>query len=131
VPFDQTCDGREGGAVSLSSLHNFYLAGTGCCDVAPGSSTRELVTTASPALVDGPNHYTIEVVENNIKFWTNGALVFDYTDDTVPYAPGAYPITYGGFEFVWVWELLGWVDNVVVTDMRRMGSQERAAENVR
>jgi len=39
-------------------------------------------------------------------------------DDTVPYENGAVPLTYGGLQFDWDWESVGWVDNVVVTDMR-------------
>ncbi len=116
IPSYASCMGRQPGGVTLGSSHGTYFAGTGCCTVAAGSS-RVLVSTTSPAFVDGPNHYSLEVKGNNIKLWVNEAPVFDYTDDTVPYAPGAVAIVYGGIEVSVDWELLGWVDNVVVTDM--------------
>jgi hypothetical protein len=45
-------------------------------------------------------------------------MIFDYTDNTVPYETGASPITFGGVGVYWIWETAGWVDNLVVTDMR-------------
>jgi hypothetical protein len=78
VPFidieTRTCpaDGRVLGNAMLFTRHGYYYAGTGCCTVAPGGSRRSLVTTNSTAIVDGPNHYTVEIVGQNIKLWANG-----------------------------------------------------------
>jgi len=113
----KTCDQDVQGSVSFASFHGYYCPGVGwgCSTAGEG---RQLVTTNTPAIVDGPNHYAVEVVGNVTKFWVNGTLVFDYTDNVVPYPAGASPITFGGIDLEWIWELLGWADNVVVTDMR-------------
>ncbi|HEY5956157.1 MAG TPA: hypothetical protein VIV60_06380, partial [Polyangiaceae bacterium] len=116
IPSYDGCMGRQPGGVTLTGVHGVYMAGTGCCDIAAGSF-RSLVSTSSPAFVEGANHYAVELKGNNIKFWVNEQSVFDYTDDTVPYLDGANPITFGGFTVGVTWELLGWIDNVVVTDM--------------
>jgi hypothetical protein len=113
----RTCDQDVQGTVSLGSLHGYYCPGIGWGCSTAGES-RGLFSVVSPAIADGPNHYTVEVVGNRIQFWANGSRVFDYTDDKVPYPTGTSPVTRGGFGVSWIWELLGWADNVVVTDMR-------------
>jgi hypothetical protein len=113
----KTCNEDVQGTVSLASFHRYYCPGIGwgCSTAGEG---RALVDTNTQALVDGPNHYTVELVGNELKFWVNGTPIFDYVDDVVPYPVGASPITSGGISFEYVWELMGWADNVVVTDMR-------------
>jgi hypothetical protein len=113
----KTCDQDVQGTVSFGSLHGYYCPGIGWGCNTSGEG-RSLVGLVTPAIVDGQNHYTVEVAGNRTKLWVNGTMVFDYTDDTVPYPPGTLPITHGGIALGWVWELLGWADNLVVTDMR-------------
>ena len=58
------------------------------------------------------------MVGDRTKLWVNDALVFDYVDDTVPLAPGATPVDHGGIGVQWACEDTGWIDDVVVTDLR-------------
>jgi hypothetical protein len=109
------CDGPNINVVGMDSVHDLYRLGPGGANET--GVDRGLVGTTSPALVDGPNHYAIEVVGNTIKMWINGNPTFTFTDDK-PYPPGSSPITHGGLQLSWYLESLGWVDNVVVTDMR-------------
>jgi hypothetical protein len=104
--------------VQFGSSFDHWFTGSGCCNQNPRESNRSLLDFVDPVFLDAPNHYAVEVVGNTIKFWVNGNLVIDYVDDTVPYENGAVPLTYGGLQFDWDWEGVGWVDNVVVTDMR-------------
>ncbi len=113
----KTCDQDVQGTVSLGTFNGYYCPGIGWGCSTAGES-RGLDTLVTSAIVDGANHYTIEIVGKRIQLWVNGAHVFDYTDDVVPYPSGTSPVTHGGISFTWVWELLGWADNVVVTDMR-------------
>ena len=107
----------QAGLVQFGAYYNHWFVGTGCCSQNDSESSRTFLELTDKVFFDAPNHYAVEVVASNIKFWVNGALVFDYTDNTVPYTNGATPITYGGIQFDWDWESRGWVDNVIVTDM--------------
>jgi hypothetical protein len=112
-----TCADANAKLVGMDRLHDFYYPGVGR---GPESGHSIGLTSAtSSELMDGrPHHYAIEVVGRNIKLWINNAAVpvFDITDDR-PYPAGTAP-TRGGFQITWAWETLGWVDNVVVTDLR-------------
>jgi len=57
------------------------------------------------------------VAGSRVRVWINDTAAFDFTDDK-PFPAGSAPITYGGFQISWYLETLGWVDNVVVTDLR-------------
>ena len=52
-----------------------------------------------------------------VKLWVNGQLVYDVADPAAADG-GLRPPQFGGIQFMWLWESLGWIDNVVVTDMR-------------
>jgi hypothetical protein len=110
------CGADVQGSVTLSSSHGLYFTNPGCCTVAAGSS-RALLSLQSSAIVDGPNHYVIDVKGNRIVFSANGTQVFDYVDSTVPYMAPAVPLVSGGVGISWDWEVMGWADNITVTPL--------------
>jgi hypothetical protein len=72
-----------------------------CC---PGAGvSRSLIDMTSPALVDEPNHHTIEVKSSNFKLRINGIPVFDYRDNQGPHPPRSSPIGHGGILIGRVW----------------------------
>ena len=75
-----------------------------------------LTSGTSSAVVDGPNTFVVEVRGDNMKFWANGSLVSDFTDARTTSDAGftSDPIPYGGVGVSWVWESLGWIDDVNV-----------------
>jgi hypothetical protein len=107
------CAGSAAQTVGMGSVHGYYLMGARGKD-------RGLATGKSDALVDGQNHYAIEIRGNNVKVFVNDqvAPVIDFTDGP-PFPDGTAPITFGGFQISWALESLGHVDNVVVTDLTK------------
>ena len=96
---------------------NAYFPGTGCCVENPAYESSGLPAVVAPAVVDDVNHYGLEVVGPTVKLWVNGQLVYDVVDPAAADG-GLRPPQFGGIQFMWLWESLGWIDNVVVTDMR-------------
>jgi hypothetical protein len=109
------CENRGAMAVGMDSLHDYYFLGPG--ETNPTGVVRNLDVFNSTRLKDGPNDYAIEVKGNTVKVWINGWAVREFTDDKT-YPSGSSPIAYGGFQITWAWETLGWVDNVIVTDLK-------------
>jgi len=103
----------EGSALALS------LDPAGYSIAAWRLNTRNLIASGLPAKVSEAKEirFAYNPATSETKLWVNGQLVYDVVDPAAADG-GLRPPQFGGIQFMWLWESLGWIDNVVVTDMR-------------